>query len=242
MKQIVVGLHGLPNVGKDLLGDYLSLAHGFTKIAFADLLYQQVADAWGVPVGALQDRVWKDRETSMMAFMHCRDYAFHTWVLNKTNHEAGHNCLPDDRSPRELLCAYSDFIKYKTGNLAFYVDHVSSVIRENEDKHFVVTDVRYDREAEFIAKLGRSCILEIVKPGNVNNAPGNHESAKGINDIYINSTIVNSGTKIGLFGVAEWAIGQCVEDFEANDREYRRRIKAIRGHSSFRNPARYQKD
>jgi hypothetical protein len=234
MKQIVAGLHGLPGVGKDLLGDYLSLAHGFTKIAFADLLYQQVATAWGVPVGALQDRVWKDRASGMMAFRYCADLDFCEWV------DRSFGPSDAERSPREILCRYSDFIKHKTGNPAYYVDHVSSVIAQNADKHFVITDVRYDREAEFIAKLGRSCILEIVKPGP--QTRGEHESSKRINDMFINTTIPNWRTKPEFFGLAEWAISENIKDFNDVVNEYRRQIRATRGHSSFRDTSFYRKD
>ncbi len=59
---VVIGMLGKRGAGKDTVADYLVEKHGFTRIAFADKLRQEVAEKYGVPVTLFDVRGWKERE------------------------------------------------------------------------------------------------------------------------------------------------------------------------------------
>lgn len=50
----LIALHGLPRSGKDTLADYLVQQHGFTKMAFADSLYGELARMFDVLPSSLR--------------------------------------------------------------------------------------------------------------------------------------------------------------------------------------------
>lgn len=87
-----IGLLGPANAGKDTVADMLCEAiPGLRKVAFADALYEEVSQAFGVSVAQLRDRRTKEEPMAELVPLACR--------------EAGFLPLLDDHaySPREIL-------------------------------------------------------------------------------------------------------------------------------------------
>ena len=61
-KPLVIMVSGYLKSGKDVVGKRLCKAHGFTRVAFADLLKQQVSELYNLNRAALDTQVGKDTE------------------------------------------------------------------------------------------------------------------------------------------------------------------------------------
>lgn len=88
-----IGLLGPANAGKDTVADMLCEAiPGLRKVSFADALYEEVSQAFGVRVDKLRDRRTKEEPTPGLGLLTCRESGFHP-------------LLEDARaySPREIL-------------------------------------------------------------------------------------------------------------------------------------------
>lgn len=72
----LIGLSGPAGVGKDTIADYLVETHGFVKFSFADALYREVAEAFGLTVAFLQDRTKKEAEQEALQYWYCRNHEF----------------------------------------------------------------------------------------------------------------------------------------------------------------------
>lgn len=72
----IVGLTGLPRVGKDTLANMLVARHGFTRVAYATRLYAEVAEAFGVTVEQLASDEWKHVPQAALALDRCIDGNF----------------------------------------------------------------------------------------------------------------------------------------------------------------------
>ena len=109
--QKVVGLVGLRGSGKDTAAKFL-MACGWRRIAFADALYLEVANAFNVTVEFLQRRDTKESPLPELALANCQDPLFvecflaydkncHTQFVQDSVPKAEQIRQP--RSPREIL-------------------------------------------------------------------------------------------------------------------------------------------
>lgn len=73
---MIVGLTGPARCGKNTIADHLIDKYGFTRIAFSDALYKEVAEAFDMPEEVLRDDATKDAPQEALAFIHCRDEGF----------------------------------------------------------------------------------------------------------------------------------------------------------------------
>lgn len=64
---MIVGLTGPARCGKNTIADYLVANHGFTRIAFSDALYKEVAEAFDVPEEVLRSEATKDAKALTLA-------------------------------------------------------------------------------------------------------------------------------------------------------------------------------
>lgn len=77
----LVALHGLPGVGKDTMADLLVARHGYTKLAFADSLYEEVAQVLGYDVSTLRDRANKTQAQDRFAIFHVNDPEYRQFLV-----------------------------------------------------------------------------------------------------------------------------------------------------------------
>jgi hypothetical protein len=160
----IIGLTGAKGAGKDTAAAALVEQLGFRRIAFADALYLEVADAFGVTVPHLANRDTKETPLPELAIDRCADRLF-IEALRATAVDCG---VPLDmdcpRSPRWILQRWgTEYRRQYCHDDAYWLDQVQRVIDTNPARDFVVTDVRYLNEAQFIRRAGEHRCSRLVR-------------------------------------------------------------------------------
>lgn len=145
----LIALCGAAGAGKDTVADMLPAR----KLAFADALYREVAEAWGVEQHVLRCRETKELEAPNLSVAHCKDMEFRT------------NCWRDfhnrPRSPRQILQWWGDYRRAEDQD--YFVNATAQHIA-NGLGPLVITDVRFPNEAALVRQLGGQ-LWQIRRPG-----------------------------------------------------------------------------
>lgn len=163
---MIIGLTGYARSGKDSVADLL-VEKGFIKVAFADLIRESLL--------ILNPYVGSFR---------LKEYVvLHGWDKAKT-------AIPEIR---RLLQVFGTEIARDLYGESFWLDQLKNRFDiDNPDKNWVISDVRYDNEAEMIRKNGQ--VWNVIRPGI--GPVNNHSSDQGISSNLIDRIILNSaGTK-----------------------------------------------
>ncbi len=161
---IIVGLHGLPRVGKDTLANHLVEKFGFFRVAFADALYQEVAECFGVTVEELQSNEWKTIPQDRLM----------TWKAQDPVYRANMKRLGVDvlepQTSRFHLQRYSTEYK-RSINDRYWIDRVLAILQGlPSSQNVVISDVRFPIECGMIAMHAaqtgmQQTIIEILREG-----------------------------------------------------------------------------
>lgn len=152
-RPIVVALIGKPGSGKDTLADLIAPALGFQRIAFADALRREIAEAWRVPASMLTDRATKEWSIPALSIGMSADAGFLGWCNDQGL------SLSEPRSARWVMQNWGDY--QRRSNPAHYAQIVARWIQRQIGigwTRFVVTDLRYPVEAEALAPFGAQAI------------------------------------------------------------------------------------
>ena len=146
-KRMIVALHGLPGVGKDTLADMLVARQGYSKLAFADALYKEVAEIMGVDEMYLRLRSTKEEPQDKLALFHTvhPEYRrFATQVLKED--------LFTPRTSRFHMERYgTDFCRY-VGDPLRWVNFAMAELR-SRDTSVVFTDLRGYQDQREVSAL-----------------------------------------------------------------------------------------
>jgi hypothetical protein len=179
----LIAIHGAAGAGKGEIATRLVVKHGFVERAFADPLYQAVSAITGMPVAWLKDRA--NKETVI------------PWL---------------GKSPRQLLQLLGEeFGRQMLGRDVW----IKRLIREVEglQSPVVVSDLRYDNEAEAIIAAG-GVVWKVVRPGSgcLADDTAKHSSERGISRHLISSRIYNTGTLDDLRFATDVAVDRLLAD------------------------------
>lgn len=166
MKPIIIGLHGLPDSGKNTIGEYLVLEHDFQLIAFADPLKMMLMAGLGLDESHFESRAAKQTPVP--------------W-LGKT--------------PRELTDTLGDWMRAHVGDRALIeiaAQQQAVLQREHGRNRFCFTDVRRNEEALLIRAQG-GAIWNVVSPREYK--PSGHPIHRSIDSLLIDDIFVNCGTE-----------------------------------------------
>jgi hypothetical protein len=160
----IIGLTGSKGAGKDTAAAALAEQLGFRRVAFADALYLEVADAFGVTVPYLANRDTKETPLPELAIDRCTDPRF----IKALRSAAVDHGVPLDtacpRSPRWILQRWgTEYRRQYCRDDAYWLDQVQRAIDANPERDFVVTDVRYLNEAQFIRRAGEHRCSRLVR-------------------------------------------------------------------------------
>ncbi|MGK9450326.1 AAA family ATPase [Acidithiobacillus caldus] len=149
----IVGLSGEPGVGKDTVADMLTAqvkADGgkAVKLAFGDVLYQDVSNAYGIPVYHLQSRDNKDFHLDQLARSRCKNPVMAEALQSRE--------LDQPLSPREVLQIWGDYRRAQNPNCL--IDRVREQAMDAlaQGSSVVVSDLRSPEEVALIAELGQA--------------------------------------------------------------------------------------
>jgi len=161
MKRKIIGLVGKLGSGKDTVAAFLS-EYGWQRVAFADALYQEVSQAYHLPIASLQHRQTKESPQPVLALTHCRETAFVNaalLALRDEDHTAGidqslSQRLNAPRSPRRILQTWGTEYRRARDGDDYWCKRVTHVLDSHPDVNFVVTDVRFPDEARSVQAHG----------------------------------------------------------------------------------------
>lgn len=166
----IIGITGLARSGKDTLAEYLVNDHGFIKLSFAAPIRAFVADITGLPVSAMEDGPEKEQPLD--------------WLNGQT--------------PRRLMQTVGTEWGREMIDRDLWVKVVAQKIRQARQAGatgVVVSDVRFDNEAEFIREWGGE-VVRVVRDGAVKVLA--HASEAGVNPDLIDRVIDNNGPMMAL--------------------------------------------
>lgn len=155
---LIIALTGRPDVGKDTVADFLSPGHAFNRIAFADKLRSEVAEAWRIDQRMLTDRATKEWPLPALSVGMCSDTAFIRWMA------AAEENLTEPRSARWVLQHWADFQR------RLVPDYYAMVVARQLGRWIglgrcraVVTDLRFDVELNMLRSLGAH-VVRVHRP------------------------------------------------------------------------------
>ncbi len=138
---VTLGLMGdYPGVGKDTVAEYLVTNHGFKRMGFADRLYVEVSEAFGVTVAEVSRRDLKETPQARFALAFCADREF-----SSVFSEVYPDVTPDTPlSPRMLLRAWGTEYR-RAQDEDYWVRQVFAEM-DTTPGDYVVTDPRLGNE------------------------------------------------------------------------------------------------
>lgn len=160
---MLIGLTGAAGAGKDSVANVLQ-AIGFSRMAFADALRIEVAEAFAVDLPLLTDLRRKDDTTPLLAVGSARNARWIEWAVRICGYSL---TLP--RSPRWAMQQWGDFRRAERDD--YWVRHVMHWVmqerrlaeRRGQPAQVVVSDVRLQIEADAIREAGGH-IVRVHRP------------------------------------------------------------------------------
>ena len=201
-KQRVVGFLGAKNAGKDTAAKAL-IAQGWQRVAFADALYKEVAEAYGVTVEFLQGRNTKETPLPELALTNCADDNFVDIMMSISYDK----CFDENqdtlaqfktlvyeaekpRSPREVLQYWGTEYRRQTCGDDYWRKQVAQFIESQPECNFVVTDVRYADEAFLVTEHFSGQLARVSRPAQPR-ADDQHSSEQALRDYHVDFQFVN---------------------------------------------------
>lgn len=200
---MIIGITGLPKSGKTFLGSILkNKLKNYHVTSFAEILKEVTAVLMNVSPTLFEDREFKNSlSSSEWWFFTTKDnitsegyiinkylkYPYHSY---KGEMEIKEHFILYKPTNREVLQIIADSLKTIDSNL-----FINLLFSRNKNKNLIITDVRYNNEAAEIKKRGGK-IIKIIS--SFQEKPSNHSSDKGIDCVYIDKVIKNTGIKKDL--------------------------------------------
>lgn len=168
---MLIGVAGKAGSGKDTVAEHLFFQHGFCKIAFADALRKACGAMFGFSAVQMSDREMKEAVDPY-------------WGL----------------SPRRALQLLgNDAVKPVFGNDVWVKRWLMDYNLIRDTDHVVVSDVRFDLEADLIREQG-GVIIHLERPGaGLSGEAGQHSSEAGVRFLEGDLLLLNNGNLTDLF-------------------------------------------
>jgi hypothetical protein len=169
----LIGLTGRAGAGKDTAADHLVRQYGYKKFALAGAMKRGLNAMFGWCDADWEDRKWKESPNAALGGRSPREAAITIGT------EWGRNMIDSDVWLRPLY----------------------QYMESSPQVRIVVTDVRFNNEASAIVALGGRVWL--IRGPAARVVSINHKSERGVDDIWVDSIIINDGPKEHLYGVVD---------------------------------------
>lgn len=162
----VIGLMGVKGAGKDTAATFLTQERGFIRMGFADKLYQEVAEAYGVSTTFLGNRDTKETPLPELCLARCVGEPGFVRCWQKLNPNAPEaQALWQPRSPREILQLWgTEYRRQSEGSDSYWIEPVRQALEANPLRSFVITDVRFENEQRFLKEEYGAILVRIRRP------------------------------------------------------------------------------
>lgn len=172
----LIGLCGKARSGKDTIADRLMSHFGMATYAFADPLRRAAHEMFGVPLESFLGSNPNREEPHPFWGISPRE------MLQKLGSEGGRDVFGQDLWVRRAQQYWDNLQASDT------LDRLK--LRPSFWSGLVVTDIRYDNEAQWVLGQG-GVVVEVKRPDAITVA--SHRSEQGIDDLLVTSTINNDG-------------------------------------------------
>lgn len=189
----LIGLSGVARSGKDTVGAHLIAQH-YHHYAFADPIRKAAAAMFGLPLSVFEGT--NPHRDEIIPFW---GYSPRQ-MLQLIGTEGGRNLFRQDIWIRR---AEQEYI-----NLQDSIAQLASETFGPLPAGMVITDVRFDNEAEWIRSEG-GLVLRVERPGV--SAANDHVSEKGVDPDLINAVIPNHGTLDDLYMITDLILRDLIE-------------------------------
>jgi hypothetical protein len=212
--QRIIGLIGVKGAGKDTCAMALVEHFGFKRIAFADALYQEAAAAFDVTVAFLGNRARKEQDLPELCMARCGDPAFVACIAEELGQDVTPEFLQTTRSPRFILQYWGTEYRRHRGVDSYWVDVVNAAINSSPTQDYVITDVRFYNEYNYV-RSKRGSLVRVRRPAletresleRMQNGTAAHSSETELLEAPVDMELTNvEGEPGSLFAAtAEWA-------------------------------------
>lgn len=152
--QRVLALAGKKGSGKDTLAEMLK--PNFQRASFADPLYLEVQNAFGLPdQELLRNRDTKELPTPQMALCKCQDVAF-IEVCKDLGFE---DVLP--QSPRKILQIWGTEYRQVKNGPEYWSSKLIQLLSENPDVDYCIPDMRFPHEYTALLEYSFESVDEV---------------------------------------------------------------------------------
>lgn len=173
---VLVGVTGRAQHGKNTVGNIL-VERGFIQVAFADEL--------------------KEMMLELDPIVYASIYPMHAGEVERLSDRIeaggweGAKRMPEVR--RLLQVFGTEVMRNRYGDMV-WVDALDRKVYDGDedDKMFVITDVRFPNEAEWVHRNG-GVILKVVRPGFDNGVDATHASEANVDTLPYDAAVVNDG-------------------------------------------------
>jgi hypothetical protein len=170
MKHSLIGLAGYAGAGKDTVADLLVAHRGFRKLAFADALRDEVAEAFGIEQDDLLRPETKSHATPALALRRAplcflRALVTSLAAQGDPNTVATSEWLDAPRSPRQILQWWGTDYR-RAGDPQYWLREFAqrlARVASRGHRRIVVPDVRFANEADTIHGAG-GVLWQVTRP------------------------------------------------------------------------------
>ncbi len=212
MTRHIVALHGLPRAGKDTVADNL-VAAGYSKVSFGGAIYDEVSNAFNVPIEKLESDLWKRTAVPQLALENCKDKEFVKLMQElETPERIGSvrrldGCILDkNRSSRFVLQRWATEYR-RRANPHYWVEIAKRQMLARIDRaDIVISDLREVPEAMFLEEFCQEhkaayMAIEITRGGTLRTE---HSSDNGLSREHIDKTVTNDEDIPGLLAKVDF--------------------------------------
>lgn len=151
----VVALSGWKGSGKDTVANYLVTQYDYTQLSFAARLKDGVASTYGVPREDLDDPSRK--EMPLVSYP-----AIPTDPFSETVHMMLRQELHSGYWTPRALCILEGSVKRSVYS-NYWIRSIIQEIMDNPDKKYVISDLRYQSEADTLKMFIPESMLSLVR-------------------------------------------------------------------------------